>query len=515
MQLSLTRLVGVLAILASLSLATGAATQAARSKMRVVFLVDSTAYMAAVFGDASKLAATRNALLSVLPVHSGKFDIGFLIYGHQVSGQESCSSLDKLSPVGPFDGDSVGSLFGSLKTKGDAPIASALRAVFADKQTIDGQTVVVLVAGGPESCHVDPCQAAGELAADHSIPVNIIAIDAGGEAEPLNSLKCIADNTKGGFWRVGSTMELAAALDDALAGVVKQSSLHAEAPVAAPGGSDKSSGIGSTNSEIAPAGSANRPADAGISLSALLTEAGAQLTSGLVWNVFVSPGGSKGPVKLVASSRDANPSFKLPSGDYLVNVAYGRAYITRSLKLAPGEQTAQLTINAGGLKVGAHLTDGSLPPSQLVNCDVYSDQRDQFGNRTRVLSGIRPGVIVRLNSGLYHIAATYGDANATVGVDVGVEAGKITDAVFTLTGAKVTFKLVQQAGGEALTGTSWTIAGAGGETIKHSLAALPTHILAAGNYTVVAERSGKKYSQDFVVKPAEPVLVEVQASADP
>ena len=184
------------------------------------------------------------------------------------------------------------------------------------------------------------------------------------------------------------------------------------------------------------------------------------------------------------------------------------------MKLAPGEQSAQLVINAGALKIGAHLADGTVAPALLVTCDVFSDQRDQSGNRTKVLSGVKPGVVVRLNSGLYHVAATYGDANATVGADVGVEAGKITDAVFTLTGAKVTFKLVQQAGGEALTGTSWTISGSGGDTIKHSLAALPTHILAAGNYTATAERAGRKYTQDFTVKPSEPVLVEVQANAE-
>ena len=149
-----------------------------------------------------------------------------------------------------------------------------------------------------------------------------------------------------------------------------------------------------------------------------------------------------------------------------------------------------------------------------MTCDVYSDQRDQFGNRAKVLAGVKPGVVVRLNSGLYHLETTYGDANATVGTDVGVEAGKITDAMFTLTGSKVSFRLVQQAGGEALTGTNWVIQAADGGVVKKSLAALPTHILAAGAYTVTAERAGKKYTADFAVKANLPLAVEVVASAD-
>jgi hypothetical protein len=38
--------------------------------------------------------------------------------------------------------------------------------------------------------------------------------------------------------------------------------------------------------------------------------------------------------------------------------------------------------------------------------------------------------------------------------------------------------------------------------------------LAAGNYSVIAERAGKKYAQDLTVKPNEPMQVEVLARTD-
>ena len=505
---------GIALALVCLAPLAGSAAEAPRPHMRVEFIVDSTSDMATLLGGGSKLAAAGNALASVLPNHAGKLDIGVLVYGHRISGQGACTDIDRLRPMGPIEAGGLGDPFSGLKTKGDAPVASSLSTAFAAKDMVEGGTAMVLIAGGPDSCQADPCEVAGKFAADHNIPVHVIAIDAGGEAEPLQALKCIADNTKGGFWRVGSTMELAAALDDALAAVVKQGAAPAQAAAETltPAAGVVPGGFG--NETIQPVATLGKPSDAELGLTALLTDGGPQLTTGLAWRVFVAAGGAKGPIKLVATSAEANPSFKLPSGDYLVNVAFGRAYITRPLKVVVGAQTAQLVINAGGLKIGAQLADGSLAASQLVNCDVFSDQRDQFGNRTKVLAGIHPGVVVRLNSGLYHIAATYGDANATVGADVGVEAGRITDAAFMLTGAKVTFKLVQQAGGEALAGTSWTILGAGGESIKHSVAALPTHILAAGSYTVAAERAGKSYTQEFTVKPSESLQVEVLAAAE-
>lgn len=508
LTVALRRLVALLLATAFVAFAASAAGAADAARMRLFFVVDSSADMNEVFGDASKLTAAENALLSALPADAGKFDIGFLVYGHRISGKASCTSLDPLGATGPFAEGAIRAVFQGLKTKGDAPVASALASVFADKHLDEGPAAVILIAGGPEGCHVDPCEVAGKFAAEHSVPVNVIAIDAGGEAKAMQSLKCIADNTKGNFWRAGSTLELSAALQDALTAIRKQMPQGAGASGPSAGGAD------TTADPSAPSLPQGKAADAEIAFSALLTDAGPQVTQGLIWSVFVQPAGARSPVKLVSSSREATPTFKLASGDYVINVAYGRAYVTRTIKLAAGQQTAQLVINAGGLKVGARLADGSLAPEALVTCDLFSDQRDQFGNRTKVLSGIKPGVVVRLNSGLYHLAATYGDANAVVGVDVGVEAGKISDAIFTLTGSKVTFKLVQQAGGEALAGTSWTIVGAGGETVKHSLAAIPTHILAAGAYSVVAERAGKKYTQDFAVKPGEAVVVEVVANPE-
>jgi len=488
----------------------GYAAEAPRAHMRVAFVIDSTADMAALFGGGSKLLAVENALASVLPNHTDKLDIGLLVYGHRVSGQQACTDTERLRPIGRFEANALVDLLSGLKTKGDAPVSAALTAALTGPDVIDGRTAFVLIAGGPESCQADPCETASRLVSGHTLPVNVIAIDAGGEADQLQPLKCIADSTKGGFWRVGSTMELAAALDDALANIAKLG----VPPAPSTGAVASLAGVPPQGSLEANA-SAGKPNDADLALTALLTDTGPQLTTGLAWRVFIETAGSKDPFKLVATSSDANPNFKLPSGDYLVNVAFGRAYVTRSVKISAGSQAAQLVINAGGLKIAAQLADGSLAAPQLVTCDVFSDQRDQFGNRTKVLAGIKPGVVVRLNSGLYHVAATYGDANATVGTDVGVEAGKITDAVFTLTGAKVTFKLAQQAGGEALAGTSWTIFGGGGETVKHSVAALPTHILAAGSYSVAAERGGKTYTQEFTVKPSEAMQVEVLAAVEP
>ncbi len=130
-------------------------------------------------------------------------------------------------------------------------------------------------------------------------------------------------------------------------------------------------------------------------------------------------------------------------------------------------------------------------PEKLISINIYSD-RDMQDTPSSSCKAVKPGVILRLNAGIYHLVSTYGDANANVKSDVTVEAGKLTEAQISHTAGKVTFKLVQRAGGEAIADTQWVIQTPTGEEVKSSVGALPTHILAPGTYTVVATSQGQQ-----------------------
>jgi hypothetical protein len=114
-----------------------------------------------------------------------------------------------------------------------------------------------------------------------------------------------------------------------------------------------------------------------------------------------------------------------------------------------------------------------------------------------------------LNAGIYHVVSIYGDANAIVRADVNVEAGKLTEATVSHTGARVTFKLVTRTGGEAQADAQWGVFNAQGEPVKESVGALPTHILAPGAYVVTAKHSGRSFRRDFTVRAGETTQVEV------
>src|SRR5262249_61192578 len=81
-----------------------------------------------------------------------------------------------------------------------------------------------------------------------------------------------------------------------------------------------------------------------------------------------------------------------------------------------------LVPNAGGLRLTPAVASGEPINEKSVSYDVYSDERDQYGQRTKVMSGVKPGLVIRLNAGIYNVVGTYGDANAITRSHVTVEA---------------------------------------------------------------------------------------------
>jgi hypothetical protein len=253
-----------------------------------------------------------------------------------------------------------------------------------------------------------------------------------------------------------------------------------------------------------------------VTFKALVTEQGPKLDSGLVWRVYAAALSPDGTRKLIATHREAMPTAALLPGDYLVNAAYGLSNLTKKITVESGKSIEEtFVLNTGALKLSATLPNGDPLSEGSVRFDIFSDEEDQFGNRHRILANAKPSVVIRLNAGAYHIVSLYGDANAKVKCDVTVEPGKITEATVKQTGSKVTFKLVQTLGGEALADTKWKILTSAGDVVKENAGALPTHILATGSYAVVADHGGLDYTRKFSIESSEAKQIEVVVEDGP
>jgi hypothetical protein len=256
-----------------------------------------------------------------------------------------------------------------------------------------------------------------------------------------------------------------------------------------------------------------KPGEKPVQFVALLTDDGQRIEQGLVWRIYEETNLAERRGKLILTQREPSPMLSLKPGNYIVNAAFGRAHLTRKIAVddtsAPEPKVEKFVLNAGGLRVAAML-GGKPAPAGSVTFSIMTD-RDQTDERRVVLQDTKPGLVVRLNAGIYHIVSTYGDANAIVRSDVTVEAGKLTEAQIQHTFAKVSFKLVERSGGEALPDTQWTIQTPQGAVVKESVGALPAHTLAPGSYTVIARNQKRAFRRDFAVQDGQTAEVEVVA----
>lgn len=329
------------------------------------------------------------------------------------------------------------------------------------------------------------------------------------EASALGRAAAGPTRGEGTGWRVRLWLATALALALALA----QWPAAAQAPANPEGTVPQATEVAPSNTTVVPRSpSAGKPTGGRgqLTLAAYLTDTSPPITQGLVWRVYRDKAGPGGKPLLVSTHKEPSPVVRLDAGTYRINVALGRAYLTRKI-VVNGDQAGRekFVLNAGGLRLIPVLASREPASDKLVSYDVESDERDEYGQRIKVVTGAKSGVVLRLNAGNYSIVSTYGDANAVARADVAVEAGKLSEVTLAHAVATVSFKLVTRSGGEAVADTQWSVATAQGATVKESSGALPAHFLAPGTYVVRAKHAGRLYKRDFAVRAGDNVLVEV------
>ncbi|WP_205470487.1 hypothetical protein [Breoghania sp. L-A4] len=247
-------------------------------------------------------------------------------------------------------------------------------------------------------------------------------------------------------------------------------------------------------------------------LSARLMPDGPKIDSGVIWRVYSDAVDTSGRLELLATATGGATQFALDPGTYLVHAAYGHAGTTRRITISKMGHAESVVLNAGGLKLNAVVAKTIPLVSDDLRFDIYEMDFDERGERRVVARDIRPASILRLNVGTYHVVSRYGDVNATVRADIRVEPGKLTEATIYHNAARVTLKLVNETGGEALANTTWSVLTPGGDAVVDGTGAFPSYVLAAGTYTVIARNMDKIYTREFEVDSGRDSEVEVKTT---
>ncbi len=273
-----------------------------------------------------------------------------------------------------------------------------------------------------------------------------------------------------------------------------------------------------------------------LTLSAVINGVNAPLTGGLRWRVFAAQPGPDGSYPLIVESKLAEPTFTLPPGDYVVHAALGLASAAKRVTLAADVRAERLTLSAGGLRIEGTVGDAPIDPSKLSLAIYVPQNRNPLGKL--VDAKAKPGDLIVLPEGVYHIVSTYLDTvgpysaanpqpnsgksavpapppaiptNSIVNADIKVVSGKLVDLTLRHRCATLTLKLVNKPGAEALANTTFTVLTPGGDVIRELVGAFPSLVLAEGEYVVVARHDAKTYQSTFNVRSGMDRDVEVVA----
>lgn len=242
---------------------------------------------------------------------------------------------------------------------------------------------------------------------------------------------------------------------------------------------------------------AQRSAQAQVNLSAVFAGETKVIPAGLVWRVLRDD--DFGRPQIVQRSDAPNPSLSLPPGSYIVHATYGFASASKRITLRAGDSTNErLIIGAGALRLSAAIGGIPIAPAR-VTFSIFVPIGNDLEGRL-VQANVRPGDLVRVPEGNYHIVSNYGDTNAITRTDLRVDSGRVTDATIAHRAATVTLKLVTAPGSEALAGTAFSVLTPGGDVIREAIGAFPQVILAEGDYVVIARQDNRVYTHEFRVE---------------
>ncbi len=182
-----------------------------------------------------------------------------------------------------------------------------------------------------------------------------------------------------------------------------------------------------------------------VKASATLTEGGEPIKGDLAWNVYGEPD-LEGNRQSVAYSYEAQPTFSLPSGKYLLEVAQGSAKATKEIEVgAGGGSEVVMILGSGKLRLSALPAEGAQPLTNDLAWNVLGAP-DLEGKRETVGYSYEGNPTLTVPGGDYLVTLGWGEAKAQQ--EVSVEAGKLVETQIILNAGTIQAEAVLVEGGQ-------------------------------------------------------------------
>jgi Ca-activated chloride channel family protein len=235
-------------------------------------------------------------------------------------------------------------------------------------------------------------------------------------------------------------------------------------------------------------------------LRARITAATDPIARPIAWTVHRVDDSAEDKWPLVGERSAAEVAFDLAPGQYVVRAGYGAIKAAKVVVIQPRQQVdVTFILNAGGLRVVPALA--FLDPPEGLNAKhwVFEAAADDRGNRRLFAEADRPGEVIRLNAGTYHLISRFGSANAVVEADVTVKPGMLTEVEINHKAGIVHLGFARHDTDGPPESVQWQVNDSNGAVIMRANGARISQILAPGDYIAEVDYGGRKFEARFEI----------------
>ncbi|MGI9379357.1 MAG: vWA domain-containing protein, partial [Methyloligellaceae bacterium] len=261
-----------------------------------------------------------------------------------------------------------------------------------------------------------------------------------------------------------------------------------------------------------------RPGDQ-IDLSLLLNEGTLSLSAksrldgpdlkNLYYSIFETDPDTYKATRIIARTAATNPSFDLPAGNYVVQVAHGEASSQSRVTVRPGKTTEKsMLVRSAELRLTSRISGQKNLISSDISYRVYDLNKAPERGGLEVLRTSRPEAIVQLNSGAYRVVSRLGRTNARSENTVLLQPGEQKSLEFLHRVGEISLQLVQGDTDRPLTGVFWSLRTLDNKEIWRTSLPAPKFILRSGRYRVIAEAKSQRLERQISVSTGDKKNVE-------
>jgi Ca-activated chloride channel family protein len=186
------------------------------------YILDASGSMWQRVEGKPRITIAKETLASLLEETPANVRSGVTVYGHRRRGD--CADIEEIIALGPMDAASKARAQERIRfisARGKTPITDSIQLTIDRLRQEEGESTIVLVSDGLESCGKDPCALTQKLKAS-GIKFVMHVVGFGLMDHQVEKLSCIADAGGGAYFTADNAGELLDALKTVKQSVVEQ-----------------------------------------------------------------------------------------------------------------------------------------------------------------------------------------------------------------------------------------------------------------------------------------------------